>query len=86
MSDEPIVDSMLISPYGGWDDMPENQRRSCEVCGSLIPKRRLELLPDTFRCVSCSDVEAKTVRDLDDDRAMEELIDATQQQDSSAEW
>lgn len=30
----------------------------CEQCGAVIPPERLEILPDTKRCVSCSDVKA----------------------------
>ena len=26
----------------------------CEVCGAVIPKERLEFLPDTKTCVKCS--------------------------------
>lgn len=36
----------------------------CERCGKLIPRERRELLPETTTCVKCSDVKAKTDRDL----------------------
>lgn len=36
----------------------------CERCGKLIPRERRELLPDTTTCVQCSDVKARTERDL----------------------
>lgn len=29
-------------------------RYSCELCGKPIPKARLEALPETRRCFSCS--------------------------------
>jgi len=36
----------------------------CEICGKVIPKARLEILPTTKRCVECAqkngtDVQAK---------------------------
>jgi hypothetical protein len=31
----------------------------CENCGTEIPTERLEVLPDTKTCVSCSTVRAK---------------------------
>ncbi len=31
----------------------------CEVCSKKISKERLEALPDTTRCVKCSDAEKK---------------------------
>jgi len=33
--------------------------RYCEVCKKQIPEERLEALPDTWRCVKCSN-ETKT--------------------------
>jgi hypothetical protein len=29
-------------------------RRKCELCGRLIPSERLEILPQTKRCVECA--------------------------------
>jgi RNA polymerase-binding transcription factor DksA len=29
-------------------------KRNCELCGKVIPKERLEALPETKRCVECS--------------------------------
>jgi len=28
--------------------------KKCELCGKIIPKERMEALPDTKRCVDCS--------------------------------
>jgi hypothetical protein len=28
--------------------------KKCELCGKIIPKERVEALPDTKRCVECS--------------------------------
>lgn len=28
----------------------------CEVCGKVIPVERLEILPETTRCVACSQI------------------------------
>lgn len=28
--------------------------QKCEICGETIPKARLEVLPETRRCVSCA--------------------------------
>lgn len=28
--------------------------KKCEICGNLIPKERVEILPQTNRCVECS--------------------------------
>lgn len=33
--------------------------RFCEKCVKPIPQERLDILPNTFRCVACSD-ESKT--------------------------
>lgn len=33
--------------------------RFCEKCVEPIPQERLDILPDTYRCVSCSN-ESKT--------------------------
>jgi len=27
---------------------------TCEICGALIPRERLEILPETRHCVKCS--------------------------------
>lgn len=29
-------------------------KRACEVCRQLIPAERLEILPETRKCVKCS--------------------------------
>ena len=29
-------------------------RRRCEICGKLIPKERVEALPETKRCIECA--------------------------------
>lgn len=39
-------------------------KKKCEICGKIIPKERLEALPETKRCVQCAkekgpDVHAK---------------------------
>lgn len=31
----------------------------CEKCGAIIPSERLEVLPNTVRCVNCSNVKAR---------------------------
>lgn len=28
--------------------------KRCEICGKLIPKERMAILPETKRCVECS--------------------------------
>lgn len=28
--------------------------KKCEICGNRIPKERVEILPQTKRCVDCS--------------------------------
>jgi len=32
--------------------------RTCEKCGNIIPRGRIEALPHTTTCVRCSDVKA----------------------------
>lgn len=44
-------------------------RARCHKCGDVIPQARLEILPDATTCVHCSDVKARTVRDVDLDGA-----------------
>lgn len=29
-------------------------KKSCEICGGIIPPERVEALPDTKRCIECS--------------------------------
>lgn len=38
--------------------------RRCVGCGDRIPAARLEILPNTQRCVHCSDERALTEDDL----------------------
>lgn len=35
--------------------------RNCRVCGNEIHPKRLEILPNTFTCVPCSDTQKKGV-------------------------
>ncbi len=49
--------------------MHSRSLRTCEECGRRIPPERLRLLPETRRCVRCSDARRKTDRDLDLDGA-----------------
>jgi len=34
----------------------------CEICGKVIPKARLEILPTTKRCVDCAKKTARMFR------------------------
>ena len=38
--------------------------RRCEACDRRIPPERLRLLPETRRCVRCSDARPLTDRDV----------------------
>ena len=56
-----------MRPAGTADRRRKGPRRmvvKCEICGKVIPKARLEILPTTKRCVDCAkkngtDVQAK---------------------------
>lgn len=56
--------------------------RSCEMCGKTIPNERLEILPQTKRCVKCaeehgSDVVANKVDIGMDKDTYKDLLGAT---------
>ena len=38
--------------------------KACVACGEPIPKKRLEILPDTTTCVACSSATKKSIRDM----------------------
>ncbi|HHW10669.1 MAG TPA: hypothetical protein GXX29_11920 [Firmicutes bacterium] len=57
-------------------------RRRCEICHKLIPAARLEVLPETKRCVDCarrkgSDVVVKRVSTGMDIETYKDLLGAT---------
>ncbi len=35
--------------------------RKCEFCNSVIPKERLDILPQTKRCVTCAEKKGSDV-------------------------
>ena len=39
--------------------------KKCVICGGEIPKKRLEILPKTTTCVSCSNESKRSIKDLD---------------------
>ncbi len=55
------------------------ENRTCSICGEVIPKGRLEALPDTPHCRLCSTVVAYYGVDIVDGPALEDLIDSLQQ-------
>ena len=47
-----LIDTSLEADYTRAAMNPEVQ--NCRICGSKIPKERLEVIPDTEVCVRCS--------------------------------
>lgn len=43
------------------------RNKYCSTCGNIIIKERMEAMPETTVCVSCSAVKAKTVYDVEID-------------------
>jgi hypothetical protein len=41
-----------------------DQEKLCVICGEPIPRKRLEIVPNTTTCVACADVPRKTRGDL----------------------
>ena len=44
--------------------MAKKEKVLCELCGAVIPKARLDALPDTTTCVKCSQTQPYTGDDI----------------------
>ena len=44
----------------------KRSKKVCRMCGRLIPKARLKVLPDTKTCVRCASVERYSRLDIPD--------------------
>lgn len=62
--------------------------RHCELCDKRIPPERLRLLPETRRCVRCSDARPLTDADLPCDGAAdaEERVDSAHGMRDRGDW
>lgn len=62
--------------------MAKNQKVKvlCELCGAEIPEERLEILPETTTCVSCSQTKPYSGEDIRG-LSMEDLPDGVNIED-----
>jgi hypothetical protein len=45
-------------------DKKEKKKVLCELCGAVIPKERLAILPETTTCVKCSQTQPYSGDDI----------------------